>query len=161
MPKNFTQMKKYFSLQVTVIAAGTAYAWGAVFADFSRFFQAGGDWWQFSGCRFPNPLATPCFYGAVVFGFALAWAVYLWQSQNPVSQKNLSRLLLAGTLFAWSVTAWEFYKFLRPHVGAYIGCNGLAAENPIHTPCFTGASLYLAAWLVSLWIIKRLAKAVK
>lgn len=151
-------MKKYFSLQVVVIAAGTAYAWSAVFADFSRFLKAGGVWWQFSSCRFPNPLATPCFYGALAFALALAWAIYLWQAQSPASQKHLGRLLLAGSLFAWSVTAWEFYKFLRPHAGAYIGCNGLAAKNPLHTPCFAGASLYLIAWLVSWWLAKKLVK---
>ena len=148
-------MKKFLSLQILIVAAGAAFAWSAVFGDFSRFFAAGGQLAKFSGCRFPNPLATPCFYGAAVFLLALAGAAFIWQMQKRSGQKKLAWLLFCGSLFAWSVNAWEFYKFFRPHTGTYIGCSGLAAKSPLYTPCFTGACFYLAAFLFSLWLLKK------
>ncbi len=151
-------MKKFLLSQLLVIAAGTAFAWKTVFEDFNRFFSAGGDFFQFSGCRFPNPLATPCFYGALAFLIALVWAAGLRQSQSLASQKKLSYLLLAGSIFAWSVNAWEFYKFFKPHADLYVGCNGLPATSPVFTPCFAGASFYLISLLLSLWIIKIMKK---
>lgn len=151
-------MKKYFLGQCLILAAGTAFAWKTVFGDFDRFFSAGGELFKFSGCRYPNPLATPCFYGAIVFIIALALALSLWQSQKPTLQKKLSWILCLGTLFAWTMTALEFYKYLKPHAGAYVGCGGLTVKNPFYTPCFTGACFYLIAYIISLMIVKKIGK---
>ena len=147
-------MKKIlFALQATLLTGGTIFAWYTVFGDFDRFFSANGKIFQFSGCQFPNPLATPCFYGSIAFVIALALAFQIFA--NPVfkTQKYLSILLFSGTIFAWSMVAKEFYKFSQIKSGAYIGCTGLSASSPIHTPCFTGASIFLVAFLLSLIIL--------
>lgn len=151
-------MRKYFLGQSLILAAGTAFAWKTVFGDFSRFFSAGGELFSFSRCQYPNPLATPCFYGAILFIIALALALHLWQSPKPDMQNRLSWILCFGTLFAWTMTALEFYKYLKPHAGPYTGCGGIPVKNPLYTPCFTGACFYLAACILSLIIVKKVEK---
>jgi len=149
---------KLFRLQTLTLAGGSIFAWYTVFGDFSRFFSAGGRITQFSGCQFPNPLITPCFYGAIAFLIALGWSIFILQNpenKKRISQKRLNWLLLAGTLFAWSMVAKEFYKYFTPHTGAYIGCSGLPTQNPVFTPCLTGASIYLISLILSIFILRK------
>jgi hypothetical protein len=154
--------KKFAALQSLILAGGSIFAWYTVFGDFKRFLNAGGEILNFSGCRFPNPLATPCFYGAIVFLIALIWSVLIYQkidnTQRLASQKKLNFLLLAGTIFAWSNFGYEMYKFYQPHTEPFLSCSGTLAQHPIYTPCFTGAIIYLAAFITSLIFVKALKK---
>ena len=149
-------MKKLLYFQTLILTGGTIFAWYTIFGDFDRFFNAGGKLLQFSGCRFPNPLATPCFYGGIAFIIALVWSINLIQVFTLNSQKHLTWLLFGGTIFAWSMVGKEFYTFFQKPVGGYFGCTGLPAQNPVFTPCFTGASIYLIAFIFSIIAIKLL-----
>jgi hypothetical protein len=60
--------------QVALLALGTAFSWITLTLDYRRFFAAGGQVFELSGCAVANPLATPCFYGALAFFAALVWA---------------------------------------------------------------------------------------
>lgn len=156
--------KKFAALQTLILASGSIFAWYTVFGDFKRFLNAGGEILNFSGCRFPNPLVTPCFYGAIVFLIALvvSLAVILGGAKNPLpKQRFLNWLLFAGTIFAWSNFGYEMYKFYQPHTEPLLSCSGTLAKHPIYTPCFTGAIIYLAAFIISLIIIKALKKDAK
>lgn len=155
-------MKKYLLfLQTTVLTGGTVFAWYTVFGDFARFFNYGGKLLQFSGCTYPNPLATPCFYGSIAFLVALSLSFLILSTKAIKLQKYLSLLLLGGSIFAWSMVAKEFYKFNHIKTGAYIGCTGLTASSPIFTPCFTGASIFFIAFVLSLFCLRLLTTGKK
>jgi len=151
--------KSILYLQTLVLLGGSIFAWFTVFGDFERFLGAGYPITQFSGCSVPNPLATPCFYGAIVFLITLGWSVSILLASNGYqkkikNQKGLNYLLIAGTLFAWGNFGYQLYLFYKPGAGEYIGCSGVAASHPIHTPCFYGAVFYLTALIISIIIIK-------
>jgi hypothetical protein len=151
--------KRLLWLQTLVLAAGAVFAWTTVLGDVSRFVAAGGHLWRFRGCSVPNPLAAPCFYGAVLFLVALVWAISLLQAAEPARrvQRQLVGMLVAGTLFAWGNFAWELWRYSRTASGEFKSCSGTLAVHPIYTPCFTGAVLYLSALVVALFVARRLA----
>ena len=150
--------KSLLYLQSLILLGGVVFAWYTVFGDFSRFIGAGYPITQFQGCSVPNPLATPCFYGAIMFIVTLILSLIILSAEDALkkskNQKILLWLLLAGALFAWSNFGYQLYKFYAPRTGIYIGCSGIAVTHPVYTPCFTGAVIYLAAFIVSFIIIK-------
>ena len=152
--------KRLLWLQTLLLAAGAAFAWTTVLGDVSRFVAAGGRLTQFRGCSVPNPLGTPCFYGAVLFVVALVWAIAQLQAVEPArrAQRQLAGMLGAGTLFAWGNFGWEMWRFWHRAGGEFKSCSGTLAVHPIHTPCFTGAVLYLAALLAALLAARVLAR---
>lgn len=153
-------IRRLLWLQTLVLAGGSAFAWTTVLGDVSHFAAAGGHLWRFRGCSVPNPLATPCFYGAVVFVVALVWAISQLQGQGDRRvQRQLVGMLVAGTVFAWGNFGWELWRYERAAGGAFHSCSGALAVHPIKTPCFTGAVLYLSALIVA-WLAARcLARA--
>lgn len=147
-------IRRYQRLQSLVLAGGTIFAWTTVVGDYTRFFEAGGRIFQFSGCPVANPLSTPCFYGAIAFAIGFAWALRL-PSFDPlrqaVSQRRLIWFLAAGTTFAWGNVGREALRIARHRPPSAFGCTGpAAATTPFGTPCFLGACLFLAGLLVAL-----------
>lgn len=144
-------------VQAAVLALGTAFSWAVLFFDYRRFFASGGHVLQFSGCAVANPLATPCFYGALAFLAAFLWALAILRAPAKAiatRQLGLQWLLGAGTAFAWGNFAYLGYRFLQPSpAAAAFSCPPAeAAANPLTAPCFYGALIFLAALLVSLAI---------
>ena len=129
-----------------ILVGGTAFSWTTVYFDFIRFHKIYGTIFRISGCTTPNPIMTPCFYGAIVFAICL----YL-----SISKKYgyLLYLLIAGTLFAWGNFFFEFYKFYFS-IGPKVSCSGIITDNVFNTPCFHGALIYLLA-LTALLIYRR------
>jgi hypothetical protein len=151
--------KSLLKVQVAVLALGTAFSWFTLSIDYRRFFAAGGHVLELSGCAVANPLVTPCFYGAVAFLAAFLWAVAVLRSAPGVMtsrQRGLNGLLIAGTVFAWGNFAYEVYRFSQPQpaASAFSCPKGEAAVNPLMTPCFYGALIYLTALVVSLLILR-------
>lgn len=145
-------------IQSAILLGGVVFAWYTVFGDFQRFFDAGYSINQFRDCSVPNPLATPCFYGAIMFIITLVLSLFILTEADATkgakSQRKLMWLLLAGTLFAWGNFAYQLYIFYQPRVGDYLGCSGVTDAHPIYTPCFIGAVIYLGAFIASLVIVK-------
>ncbi len=146
-------------VQTAVLALGTAFAWVTLILDYRRFFASGGEVFRLSGCAVANPVATPCFYGALAFLAALVWAVVIFKSEADAvlrRQYGLQWLLLAGTLFAWGNFFYLVYRFLQPQpAAAAFSCPpGEPAVNPLTAPCFYGAILFLVALAVSASIRK-------
>lgn len=146
-------------VQVGVLAFGTAFSWITLVLDYRRFFASGGHVLEISGCAVANPIITPCFYGALAFLAAFVWATRILRSApEAVSkrQRGLQWLLTAGTIFAWGNFAYEIYRFMQPQPAATaFSCpSGAAAVNPLMTPCFYGALIFLAALVVSLLILR-------
>ncbi len=146
-------------IQVVVLALGTAFAWITLIFDYRRFFAAGGRALQLSGCAVANPVTTPCFYGALAFLASLVWALVILRAppaRTMAREKGLRLLLAAGTLFAWGNFGYEVYRFLQPQAAAApFSCPpGETVANPLLAPCFYGALLFLAAFLVALWVAR-------
>ncbi|MFH1426036.1 MAG: hypothetical protein ABIG66_01235 [Candidatus Kerfeldbacteria bacterium] len=153
-------LKVLYPLQTLVLLGGTIFAWYTVYGDFARHYQYEGSFFKFTDCIVPNPLATPCFYGAIAFLIALVWSIIILRKkldQKMLQHKRLFWLLLAGTLFAWGNFGWGFYKFWQNDMAPTAGCSGVVVDNPFSTPCFYGALFYLSALIVSI-IIKMIAK---
>jgi hypothetical protein len=126
---------------------GVGFSWFTVFNDFLRFNRIYGTVFRIENCTVPNPVTTPCFYGAIAFVIALAFLVYK-------KYQYLTYLLIGGTVFAWSNFLYEAYKFYLPTNVTKIGCSGIEVVSIFATPCFYGAIIYL----VSLTIFLNLKK---
>ena len=150
---------KLLTLQTIVLLAGTLFSWFTVFSDFSRFYNIYGSLTRVSGCAIPNPITTPCFYGAFAFLIAFIWsAIILVKSKTEstdLRQTRLNYLLIAGTMFAWSNFGYEIFKFYSSESGVKLSCSGIPTDNVFLTPCFFGSLIFLAALVISLRIIKK------
>ena len=143
-------------IQSLVLLTGTIFAWFTVYSDFSRFYNLYGSLTKISGCTIPNPITTPCFYGAFAFLGAFIWSLYLHkmpQEKIIVQQKRLSILLIGSTIFAWSNLALEIYNFYIQKASSRVSCSGVATDNIFTTACFIGSMIFLVALIIS-FVIK-------
>lgn len=65
-------------------------------------------------------------------------------------------VLLVGTVFAWANFVYELVLWIGGKMNP-IACNPLVKSgtpNPFLTPCFYGALMFLAAFVLS-WLIKK------
>lgn len=155
-------MKRYLLLQLIILVLGTLFAFYTVYTDFTNFYAYEGTLLKIKDCVVPNPVTTPCFYGAFAFLASLIWSTWIYLAKDVQAkfnnQKKLLFLLGFGVVFAWSNFSYELYKFLTLEAGAYVGCSsskGLA-HTPFTTPCFYGAVLFLLSFLAGLLAFKKL-----
>ncbi|MGO8755657.1 MAG: hypothetical protein ACLQHK_10565 [Gallionellaceae bacterium] len=146
-------------VQVAVLAVGTGFSWITLVFDYRRFLASGGHVLNISACTVTNPAITPCFYGALAFLAAFVWALSILRSAPKAAlkrQRGLRFLLAAGTVFAWGNFTYEIYLFMQsqPAASAFSCPAGAAAVNPLMTPCFYGALIFLTALVVSVVIIR-------
>lgn len=146
-------------LQVAVLAIGTGFSWITLVFDYHRFFASGGHILDISGCVVTNPVITPCFYGALAFLVAFVWAFAIFRSTPDAvlkRQRGLQFLLAAGTVFAWGNFSYEVYRFMQSKsaTSAFSCPAGIVGVNPLMTPCFYGALIFLTALVVSVLIIR-------
>jgi hypothetical protein len=151
--------RTFLKVQVAVLAIGTGFSWITLIFDYRRFFASGGHVLQFSGCVVTNPIITPCFYGALAFLVAFVSALMILRSTSAMAlkrQRGLQLLLAAGTIFAWGNFFYEVYRFMQPKpaASAFSCPAGEVAINPLMTPCFYGALIFLTALVVSVFIIR-------
>ena len=147
-------MKKYYLIQAFVLFVGTIVSWLAVNNDFARFYGLEGTIFKIGNCVSPNPILTPCFYGAIGFLGAFVFSVFLL-SKERIDQKirqerYLSLLLFGGTIFGFSNFAKLCLDYFQ---GSQIGCSGNPMANPFFTPCFYGSVIFLSSLLVSQFIL--------
>ncbi len=132
---------KLQNLLTIILAGGTIFAWYTVFSDFYRFQRIYGTIFRIENCSIPNPLTTPCFYGAIAFVIALILSI-------KKMEKPLYFLIIGGTIFAWSNFGYEVYKFYAT-TGIKTSCAGIITDNVFTTPCFYGAFIYLLALITT------------
>lgn len=143
-------MRRLQFLQCGVFLAGTVFAFYTVYEDFVRFYDAEGTLFKIADCAYPNPVTTPCFYGAFAFllGFILSLKALNVPGQDLFKWlRRIFFLSLAGTLFAWGNLGLALYKFYI--LDSNIGCSGVPTQSPFITPCFVGAVLFFSALIVS------------
>lgn len=143
--------------QIGILLAGAIFAWYTVYIDFARHAEFGYSWLQFKDCVVPNPLATPCFYGAIAFVIALTEAIYIFRFKIDELKRlwhlRLTWLLGAGTIFALSNFGYTLYKFYI--LDSHIGCSGEMVANPWTTSCAIGSSFFLISFILALIILRR------
>jgi len=155
-------MTKIYWVQAGALLIGTVFAWTTAVVDFLRFYEAEGTLFKLADCAYPNPVTTPCFYGAIAFAVALVWSIRLLKKEGEVrrkSEKHLMYLLVAGTIFACTSFGSLAYNFYTALPGQGIGCSGVPTVSPFTTPCFFGASLFLLGLIVSLVILRKEVKS--
>jgi len=155
-------MNRLYKLQSLVLFIGTVFAWTTVYTDFARFYKFYGSLTRIQNCVIPNPITTPCFYGAFAFLGAFIWSLYILKfntDKKIVHEKRLLILLIASTIFAWSNLAIEVYNFYLKS-GSKLSCSGVTTNNIFTTACFIGSMIFLGSLIVSLIInkISRLGK---
>lgn len=151
-------MKKIYWLQSIFLFIGTVFAWFTVYSDFTRFYNIYGNITRIKNCIVPNPITTPCFYGAFAFLGGFIWSLYILKllKERKVShQKKLTIFLIAGTIFAWSNLAIEVYNFYLQKTGTKVSCSGVATDNIFATACFIGSMLFLGSLIISLIINRK------
>ena len=153
--------KNLFRLQATVLFIGTVFSWFTVYTDFARFYNLYGSFTKISGCTIPNPVTTPCFYGAFAFLLGFIWSLIILKKVSKgeevtKKQNNMRYLLIAGTIFAWGNFAVEINKYYSSKTALKVSCSGVATDNVFLTACFYGSVIFLVALIVSLVIRKRM-----
>ena len=149
---------KLYGILTFILLGGTIFAYNAVYNDFRRFESIYGTIFRVQDCSVPNPIATPCFYGAFFFlvGFFMSLRIYynhLKSRETHRLENYLYYLLTGGTIFAWSNFSYEIYKFYFT-TGPKTSCSGIPTSTPFNTPCFYGAVIYLLALSTNLVIRK-------
>ena len=149
-------LKKLYLTQVWVLVAGSLFAWYTVYVDFARFYGIEGTLLKIKDCAVPNPVVTPCFYGAIAFILALAWSIKIYKSaadQQIICEKKLRWLLVASVLFAWGNFVYIFTKFYQAGFNPTAGCSGVVTTSPFLTPCFFGMLFFILALIIAIIII--------
>jgi len=153
-------MKKLIFTQSFILAFGTAFSWYTVFTEFQGFYTNEGTIFKIADCIEPNPVTTPCFYGAIAFAVALVMSLIIMNRKEIARfislQKNLLVLLIAGTVFAWSNFGFEISKYLTTPRGGYVGCSG--AANPFLTACFIGSVIFTLALITAVLTNRKVKK---
>lgn len=147
---------KLYILQNLILFIGTIFAFFTVYTDFARFYQMYGSLTRISDCVIPNPVTTPCFYGAFAFLISFIWSMKIYKNRDRdnTSQGKLQYLLIASTLFAWTNLAIEIYKFYNIENTNKISCSGVPTESIFTTACFIGSTIFLLALLNSIILTK-------
>lgn len=150
-------MHKFYKLQSLVLLAGTIFVWFTVYTDFSRFYKFYGSLTRIQNCVIPNPITTPCFYGAFAFLIAFIWSLFILKKkveERLPQEIKLRILLIASTIFAWSNFFLGINQYYSAISGPKVSCSGVPTNNPILTACFFGSIIFLIALAVSITIIR-------
>lgn len=133
------------ALSATILG-GVLFAWTTLYGQFERFLSVYGDLLRFRDCVIVNPIATPCFWGALAFLAAFAWSAALLARPSERQYRYLTHFLLFGVFFALAVLGYEaveYYGFIDLG-SASVSC--APGAMPLQTPCFTGFLFFLAAY---------------
>lgn len=147
--------------QIFFLICGTLFAWYIIIREFINFYANEGTIFKVVDCVYTNPVTTPCFYGGVGFLLALGWGLFLLKV-NDKNEQIKARLkhtlfLLAGTLFAWGVVAWEWWQIKQAAGKPVVGCSGVMTSI-FDSSCLYGASFFLLSLLAGWLILKQFKK---
>lgn len=152
--------KPWLWFQSLLLLIGSIVAVRAVIIDFNLFYSYEGTLFKVKDCIIPNPVVTPCFYGAIAFVLSLVWSLTLLRrpERKKFSQKHLAWFLGAGTIFGWSNFVPILLRFNARTGTAVVGCSGQLTTNPFTTPCFYGSVLFTLSFIVAAVIAWRRRK---
>lgn len=151
-------MKRLSYILSVLLAGGVIVSWVAVYRLFAQFWPVYGNIFRFRDCAFPNPLATPCFYGAVAFLIAFIWSLTLLKNPSLKSAVRLKGLLIFGTVFALSVLIYEVFDYYKIFSGPIASC--APGVPPLETPCFYGLIFFATSAITCAQFVRRLRSPV-
>lgn len=135
-----------------VFLLGSVVAWKQVLSEFSQFYALEGTLFKLQNCIVPNPVTTPCFWGAIAFVVGLVWCL-VWimreREKKGYSVKKLWWFSLACTIFAWSNFSYQLYLYYyKPGSGGQC----FAGKGPWTSACFYGSILFLLSLILLSWV---------
>jgi hypothetical protein len=145
-------IKKLLYLLEVFLLLGSVVAWKQVLTEFAQFYALEGTLFKLQNCIVPNPVTTPCFWGAIAFVVGLVWvAVLILRSREGKSfkVKALWIFMLACTIFAvsnFSYQLWLYYY--RPGSGGQC----FVGSGPWGSACFYGSVLFLLSFVTTSFI---------
>lgn len=146
--------------QIFFLICGSLFAWYIIVREFINFYANEGTIFKVADCVYTNPVTTPCFYGGVGFLVALGWVFYLLKINDKTKQIKArfkhTLFLFGGTLFAWGVVTWEWWKIKQAAGQPVVGCSGLMTSI-FDSSCLYGASFFLLSFLLG-WQIYSILK---
>lgn len=151
-------MKQLRYLLSFSLLIGTLFAWTTVVNDFAKFYSNEGTLLKVQDCVIPNPVTTPCFYGAFAFLGAFFWSLIIFGfgiEKQKRHHKFLFWFLIGGNIFAWTNFFIILIRFLQNLGKPIIGCSGQITANPLSTPCFTGSAIFLISLIISFLVFRQ------
>lgn len=141
-----TNLKK---LRITFLLLGSIIAWGETLSKFSIFYTNEGTIFKIKDCVTPNPITTPCFWGATAFVIASLLAIVYFRRKSQSFEKYFLIFMGACVLFAWGNFALEL-KGVQPDPNAIITVCQSNPANPFLSACFFGSILFTLSFVLTL-----------
>jgi hypothetical protein len=143
-------------LRIVFLLLGVFVSWFATLSAFREFYGYEGTIFKIRDCVIPNPVTTPCFWGALAFAGGLVWAYKRYGSETKKFEKNFLYFMIFSIIFAWSNFVIEL-RGVEPKPGSLIApCQ--ASANPFTSACFFGSILFTLSFLTTLLLVKKLQK---
>jgi len=142
-----------YVLRVIVLLGGIAVSWTAVINAFVNFYNIEGTIFKIKDCVIPNPITTPCFWGALAFLGGTYWAYKLYKSKNK-SERYFLYFMIFCILFAWINFVIEL-RGVTPKPGALIAPCPAAPYGPFLSPCFFGSILFTLSFLLTCFLYRK------
>lgn len=134
-----------------VLAGGTLFSWYNTALLFKAFYVYYPSVLTIGYTLVPNPLLTPCFYGAVAFAGALVWALVLALKPHEASSLWLKRFIVFGVCFASAVLVYEALEYYHLiSLSRSVSCS--PGVHPFKTPCFGGLLFFIGAYLTARYV---------
>jgi hypothetical protein len=134
-----------------VLAGGTLFSWYNTALLFKAFYVYYPSVLTIGYTLVPNPLLTPCFYGAVAFAGALVWALVLALKPHEASSLWLKRFLVFGVCFASAVLVYEALEYYHLiSLSRSVSCS--PGVHPFKTPCFGGLLFFIGSYLTARYV---------
>ena len=156
MPK---QARGWARSLIACLVVGAAIAWSTSILAMTRFYGSEGTLLRFTNIGVPNPMITPCFWGAVAFLVALGSAAFLYSRighANPVGgYRTLSWFLVACVLFGWGNVGYEWWSLNQSETGSIIGCTAGPMTSIFQSPCVYGSVMFLASLAATYVVVRK------
>jgi hypothetical protein len=150
----------YKKARLVVLVLGIFVSWYAVIKAFISFYNIEGTIFKIKDCLLPNPVTTPCFWGALAFFAATVWAYKMFAMNEAKKEKYFLFFMIGSVLFAWTNFMIEL-KGVTPKPGSLIAPCPATAANPFLSPCFFGSILFSLSLILTYVIFNKLQKSKK
>jgi hypothetical protein len=132
-------------LRIATTFLGVVVSWYSTITSFINFYQVEGTIFKIIDCAVPNPITTPCFWGAVAF-----LVVFIWSLKLYVDNKNSNQILyflVFCVLFGWSSFYIENWTTILQRNGIVAPCP--VGKSPFLSACFFGSVLFTISLLLT------------
>lgn len=147
-------------LLVILLVLGVYVSWSTTLNQFIKFYQLEGTVFKVKDCAMPNPITTPCFWGALAFMGSLIWSIkvfFLGVKDKVKNIKYMRLFLLGSVIFAWSNFAIEYKQYLASASQKAVTCSGVV-DTPFQSACFYGSILFTLSFITIFFIHLLLGK---